>query len=108
MDSCRKHWANLALDGGLTIDGQRRLFSHKPSLSQRVPEISGNIGLERRVIFKDTLWFAGPGNNRGRSRVRQREVQRRCLDRYLVFCAEVGNLLYLRGNRGRHCSVFEV
>src|SRR6516164_7874214 len=32
-----------ALDGGLSIDRQRRLFGHKPSLSQRVPEISGTL-----------------------------------------------------------------
>jgi len=93
---------------GLRSIGSGACSATRPLFSQRVPEISGNVGLERRVIFRDSLRFAGPGNNRGRSRVRQRELQRRCLDRYLVVCAEVGNLLHLRCDRGRHRSVFEV
>src|SRR5215475_10608187 len=40
--------------------------------------------------------------------MRQREVQRRCLERYVVFCAQGRNLLRLRGNRRRYRPVFEV
>src|SRR6267154_3042929 len=46
---------------GLSVDGQRRVGGDEVLVAQFVPEVVGDLGVERRVVFCDALGLAGPG-----------------------------------------------
>ena len=50
---------------GLTVDGQRRVGGDEVLVTQFVPEVVGDLGIERGVVLCDALGLAGAGDDRG-------------------------------------------
>jgi hypothetical protein len=65
---------------GLSVDRQRRVGGDEMLGTHFVPEVVGDHGIQRRVVFCDAFRLAGPRDHRGRGRVSKRELQRCCLD----------------------------
>src|SRR5258708_13441028 len=51
---------------GLSVDGQRRVGGDEVLVAQFVPEVVGDRGVQRGVVFGDALRLAGAGNDCGR------------------------------------------